>query len=232
VRRLGVDVSRFPDEDQEYRAFRALMSSNPRTLIDVGANRGQFALTSRRFGFDGLIVSLEPGTAAYADLRSVSARDPLWEVHQLAAGASTGTATLHVAGNQGASSSLLPMLDRHMDAAPNSRYVRSETVPIVRLDDPALRSTTKWIKPALKIDAQGFEQQVLAGCGDWLNSVVAIRIELSLVPLYDRSWLWRDAASWLESRGFNLAGIAEGFSDPRSGRLLQIDGVFLRDTDA
>ena len=59
------------------------------------------------------------------------------------------------------SSSVLPMLDAHLAAAPHSRYVGKEIVPLRRLDD-LLESTVSGRKIFLKLDVQGFEGYVLA----------------------------------------------------------------------
>lgn len=73
---------------------------------------------------------------------------------------------------------------------------------------------------------------MLKGCGNLPSDVVALRLELSLVPLYEGAWQWVDAMEWLANEGFEAVGIVPGFTDPESGRLLQFDGVFVRDRAA
>lgn len=229
LRRLGIEVSRYPRASADYHAFCAFTSVNPDVILDVGANDGGFARQCRAFGYRGDVVSFEPGGEAYARLAQSSANDPRWQAHRLGLGDEPAELTLHVASNAGASSSLLPMLVAHEQAAPDARYVAEERVPIRRLDEWYTRRRAGWSRPALKIDTQGFERQVLVGAGSLIDSIVAVQLEMSLVPLYDGGWLWNEAAGWLQQRGFRLAGVAPGFTDPSRGLQLQFDGVFTKE---
>lgn len=228
ARRNGIDFHRWPSQDPDYLAFRAFTALGPDVILDVGANDGGFARECRGYGFEGEIVSFEPGTEAFARLKAASASDLLWDVRRMGVGDEPGELELQVAANAGASSSFLPMTAAHVDAAKQATYIATEKVRVARLDDFAAEFGQRWRRPALKIDTQGFERQVLTGAGALLDSVVAIRLELSLVPLYDGGWEWSDAIRWLEGRGMELVGVAPGFSDPRTGFLLQFDGVFAR----
>lgn len=227
-RRFGIDVARYPRTAPEYGAFRALVSPDPDVILDVGANDGGFARQARRFGFRSLLVSFEPGNSAFKRLQHAARKDPKWLVYDLALGQRDERTVLNIAGNDGASSSVLPMLPAHTDAAPGSAYVAHETVRMLRLDDWYAQQNASWARPALKIDVQGFERHVLEGASRVLDEIVAIHLELSLERLYAGSWLWDEAVEWLTSHRFALAAVSPGFSDPRSGRMLQFDGVFLR----
>lgn len=221
---MGLDVTRY----QPNEAARTFAETGFTTLVDVGANQGQFAREFRALGFAGQIVSLEPGLEAFRELERYASRDPAWTCIRAAAGAESGEARLFVAANGGASSSILPMLDVHRSAAPDAQYVSSEVVPVVRLDELASRLGGQWGSVGLKLDVQGYERQVLEGCGTWFDHVCAVVVELSTVPLYEGAWSWREAADWLCDRGFVLAGLNPEFADPDSGRLLAFDGLFVR----
>jgi len=80
----------------------------------------------------------------------------------------------------------------------------------------------------LKIDTQGFEAEVLAGCAEVLPRIHAVEIELSLAPLYAGQQSWRWFIDFFESRGFDLWELRSAFRDPRDGRMLQMDGIFRR----
>lgn len=229
AQKAGLDFIRYPESSADYQAFRAFTSTSPDVIFDVGANDGGIARQWRRFGFQGDIESFEPGSRAFARLASDAARDPRWNAYRLGLGDRAGELTLHVAANAGASSSVLPMLPAHEAAAPEALYVSEETVKVTRLDEWFDARAVAWERVALKIDTQGFERQVLEGTGRLLQAnVVSVQLELSLVPLYEGSWLWHEAAAWLAVRDFRLVGVAPGFSDPATGRLLQFDGVFTR----
>ena len=81
----------------------------------------------------------------------------------------------------------------------------------------------------LKLDVQGYERSVLDGAERLLGSVKAIEVEMSLQPLYEGQILYLPMIEFLLDRGYTLASVAPGFQDERSGRVLQFDGVFLRE---
>jgi hypothetical protein len=134
---------------------------------------------------------------------------------------------MHVAGNS-VSSSALKMLDAHLKAAPQSAYVRNEPVPLRRLDTIGADFVHPDSILFLKIDTQGFETQVLQGAPISLQKAVGLHVELSLLPLYDGQCLYDEMIARLKALGFDLWDILPGFTDPRSGRLLQADATFFR----
>ena len=81
----------------------------------------------------------------------------------------------------------------------------------------------------LKLDVQGYERSVLEGAERLLGSVKAIEVEMSLQPLYEGQMLYLPMIDFLLGRGYNLASVVPGFQDECSGRVLQFDGVFLRE---
>lgn len=201
-------------------------------VVDAGANSGQYATCLRQADFKGRIVSFEPLAAPFSRLAGSSSTDPLWECRQCALGDFDGTIAMNVAGNAGASSSILPMLQSHRDVFPQANYVGVEDVAIRRLDSVAPRLLRHDDAVFLKIDVQGFEKQVIAGSESTINDrCVGIQLELSFVALYEGDMLIQEAFDLMESLGFVLAGMAPGFVDVRSGRVLQADGVFFRARD-
>jgi FkbM family methyltransferase len=213
--------------DAEDRRARLLAAERIDLVLDVGANVGQYAMRLRNSGYRGRIVSFEPYATAFRQLERSASRDPLWETRRLAVADAEGEAELNVAGNS-FSSSLLPMTARQLQSAPESRYVAGEHVRTVRLDslwDELVGGARVW----LKLDVQGFEMRVLQGVGERLQAARAVETELSLTPLYEGAELWRRLVDWLYERGFSLAGVEPGFEDPRSARMLQFDGIFIRE---
>ena len=73
-----------------------------------------------------------------------------------------GRAPIHIAANS-QSSSLLPMLEAHRSAAPESAYVGEETVDVMPLDDALAGVVTESDRLCIKLDCQGYEGQVLDG---------------------------------------------------------------------
>lgn len=231
LHRFGVDVGRFPQTDPLWRTALLVGHLHPDVLFDVGANNGGFASAIRHLGYKGQIVSFEPLRAPYEALSRKAERDQGWTAVQSAIGAETRDVEINVAGNAGMSSSILPMLDAHTSSAPGSAYVGVETVRQVRLDDVA---RTYGLPPGgrafLKIDVQGYERSVIEGARDLLRSgsIVGLEMELSLVPLYEGGLSAEDGIALAKEHGLSLVGLVPGFTDVRTGRLLQFDGVFAR----
>lgn len=228
LRRFGVEVSR-------YRPTTPLVSLLERfgieTVIDIGANDGGFGTLIRSAGYRGRIVSFEPLSSPFKALSRAIAHDPMWTAYQYAIGDQDREVEINVAGNSGASSSLLPMLDAHVDAAPDAVYVGLERATMRRLDDvlPGI-GLTNGDRMFVKIDVQGFESMVLDGAPKLLaeGGIVGLQLELSIVPLYEGSMTYREGLDRIEALGMRLMGIEPGFLDPRSGQLLQFDGIFFR----
>lgn len=196
-------------------------------LVDVGANAGQFAMLCRSHGYQGQIISFEPSSAAHCELLKASAHDPLWTVaDRMALGSSAGAVEINIAANS-FSSSILPMLDTHLAAAPQSHYIQKEKVPIRRLDD-ALPEAVEYSRIFLKLDVQGFESQVLSGASHTLSRTSAVQLAMSLIPLYEGELLLSQMCSAMSAKGFDLWDLEPSFRDTATGRLLQVDGIFTR----
>jgi FkbM family methyltransferase len=197
-------------------------------VIDVGANTGQFASELRNeLGFRGQIISFEPLRSAFTVLSSRARGDDRWKVVNCALGEKSGSLEINVSANS-YSSSLLDMLPAHVDSAPDSNYIATETVEIRTLDEamPELRKSPR--KIFMKIDTQGYESQVLRGARASLPRIDTIQLELSLVPLYAGQALFSDIHQQMCDQGYSLVVIEPMFRDPRTKRLLQMDGIYHR----
>lgn len=229
VRRLGLDAHRYqPERDVDRRRTRFLREQDVGVVIDGGANTGQWAIDLRCAGYPGLIVSFEPVKDAFEKLDAAAAGDLRWRCVRAALGETDAAAPMHVAGNS-LSSSFLDMEPAHVSAAPESAYVRLDTVQVVRLDTvvPTLAPAESIL--ALKLDLQGTEAAALSGAAGILPRVRLIECELSLVPLYRGQKLYPEMIDLLAGLGFCLVSQSEGMIDPSSGRLMQIDAIFVRD---
>jgi FkbM family methyltransferase len=224
LNRAGFEVTR---EHFKHRFVYSLHQHGVDTVIDVGANTGQFGHLLRRSGFAGRIHSVEPLRSAFTELRAGAARDPRWTVERAAVSDEPGTVTMNVSGNS-VSSSVLPMLDRHASAAPQAQYVATQDVQATTVDDIVTRAHLRPESTLLKVDVQGYEKAVLDGAAKTLGSFAAVRTEMSLVALYDGQPLLAEVVEYLGGHGFDLWSVEPGFVEPGTRRLLQLDGVFFR----
>jgi FkbM family methyltransferase len=230
LRKLGLAVHRYvpPIPPPPAPIISLLKKFEIDLVLDVGANKGQFATLIRRGGYTGNIVSFEPLSSAYSELLQTSEGDTKWDVYpRCAVGDHEGEVEINIAGNS-LSSSILPMLESHRNAAPESAYEGKEVVSVKTLDTVAEQYLKNAHAPFLKIDTQGFEWQVLDGACAILPQVRGVLLELSLVPLYEGQHLWLELMKRLEAEGFELWAFEPVFSDPLDGRTLQVDGIFYR----
>lgn len=232
VQRFGIDIARYPADWSTQQLVQLLSHHGVTTVLDVGANDGQYALLLRSSGFSGRIVSFEPLAGPAAELKRKAARDPRWTVFRQALGDSSGAATINVAGNDGASSSLLPMLDRHRDAAPQAAYVGTEEVPVRRLDEQwpeVIEPDSGNPRVFLKLDVQGYEAHVLRGAGAYTKELAGMQLETSFIPLYEGGLQFADALALARDEfGLTPMAVIPGLTDPRTGQMLQCDLVFFR----
>jgi hypothetical protein len=121
------------------------------------------------------------------------------------------------------------MTDAHLAAAAESKYVSAEEVSVVTLAD-LIRRHAAGSGPSVfvKLDVQGHERDVLEGAGDQLDTIGGVQLELSLVELYAGQALMPAQVEFLGSHGLALWSIDRGFMDGGTGRLLQCDGTFVR----
>lgn len=229
IRSAGLDLYRYRPERLPPARLAAMLAIHGVDLVfDVGANIGQFSRSLRAAGYKGRLVSFEPLSTAHAQLLRVSQGDVQWEIApRVAVGSHEGEIDIHVAANS-VSSSALEMLDSHGKAAPGSAYVGSERVRLSRLDSLAHDYMRPDTVPFIKIDTQGYEDQVLTGATNLLDRVSGLQLELSFVALYEGQQLFDPLVERLRALGFSIWAIWPGICDPRSGRMLQVDAVFFR----
>ena len=225
LHKRNLDLVRNPFPVQVATALRSLDLG---TALDIGANIGQYGAALRASGFRGRIISCEPLSDAYPHLQKRASSDQSWTTLNTAVGTEPGELEINVSANS-YSSSILPMTDAHSLAAPGSAYVRAEKVPVTTVADIVTEHRVDPRKTLLKVDTQGYEAQVLDGAGAMLGEFAAVQLELSMVPLYDGQQLFEDLLPRMEKAGFGIFALDGGFSDPRTGRMLQCDGFFVRD---
>jgi FkbM family methyltransferase len=197
-------------------------------VIDVGANQGQYAMALRGGGWAGPILSIEPIAELQAILLRRASRDPFWRIAApFAAGATDGKAVLEIS-RESDMSSLRRQSELLRRLSPSSAVRERREIAVRRLDRLA-EISTHWRRLFLKLDVQGAELEVLAGASELEPRIVGLQLEMALVPLYEGETDWRSVIDGLAAKGFGLYLLIPGYFDRKLGRLLQVDGVFLKD---
>jgi len=207
-----------------------MLAAHGVTLVfDVGANCGQYGAMLREAGYRGRIVSFEPQAEAHRRLVRATQHDHHWIAgERVALGARRESVTMHIAGN-GVSSSILCIDDCLANAAPQAVSVQSEAITVVPLDEIAPKYIQDDDRVFLKIDTEGFEASVLDGASRTLDRALGVQVEMALAPLFVGQARFEELYARLAHRRFVPWAILPGFTDMRSGRMFQCDGVFFRD---
>ncbi|TWU27186.1 2-O-methyltransferase NoeI [Novipirellula galeiformis] len=205
-------------------SWGCLKEYHPGTVLDIGANEGQFAGLIREFLPGAKIVSFEPLKSCFETLQSKQAELAPSLAFHTALGSEPGTATI----NRSAftpSSSLLPMGSLHKVELPHTAESVQEEIVISRLDD--ILNDLELEEPILmKIDVQGFEEQVLLGAEQTLQKVIAVVVEVSAQPLYEGEPGFDRIYEIMKSHGFAYCGNVDQWRNKKSGHILQFDCLF------
>jgi FkbM family methyltransferase len=197
------------------------LRSDFRTVIDVGAGTGQFALYSRVRFPDALIYAIEPLRDPRARLDRLFGDDARVRVIPLAAASAPGSASMNVTRNH-AMSSLLPVTELHATRFSGGDATGQEDIVMDTLD--SMFSGADLVRPVLlKLDVQGFELEALRGAPELLRHVDCVLAECCFVPFYEGQPLFEDVVCFLKDAGF---GIVSGSVTFKSGRAWQ-EGDFV-----
>jgi len=194
-----------------------------KTVLDIGANTGQFATKIRAILPETFIYSFEPLRDAHALLLSELGADPAFKAFNFALGDESATTTIN-RSRSSASSSLLRMLGLHTAAWPYTAEAGTEEIELRRLDSVDLLIAPRLL---VKIDVQGFEDKVIVGGRNTIGAAACVVTEVSFQRLYEAQPLFDDIYRMLRDMGFEYRGNWEQLPDPRDGKLLQADAIFV-----
>ncbi|NIP53052.1 MAG: FkbM family methyltransferase [Phycisphaerae bacterium] len=199
---------------------------NIKTILDVGANTGQFASQFHRLFPDAKIYSFEPIEHCYKELLRRMGHTPKFRAFNFALGEKNGQTQIYL-NDYTPSSSLLLMQDLHKRAFPFTGHVTTQDIEIRRLDDIS-EELDIVEKILVKIDVQGTEDKVIIGGERLLSRASVLIVETSFQTLYKGQILFHGIYEMLGQRGFLYAGSEHTIRNPNDGSILQCDSVFCR----
>jgi FkbM family methyltransferase len=202
---------------------RAMRGLKPKTLIDVGANKGQFSIVARHLFPEIEIHAFEPLDRERNLLESVVAA-PI-KTYATALGERNGEVSFFVTSQADSSSVLKP--GSGQSEAYGVTLSSTITVPIARLGD-ALDVGSLPQPIMLKADVQGAELSVFKGAKEVLPLVETIYCEASFVSLYETQPLAHELIGYLADEGFFLRGVFNQSMTAKFGPT-QADLLFCRD---
>jgi FkbM family methyltransferase len=200
------------------------------TVLDIGANAGQFATDLLKGGFKGRVISFEALPEAHAEmLQRAKSYSANWIVHeQSAVSDKKGATTFHVTKANTSSSLMKPneTFNANFVGAEVTREIIVATFP---LDDVISRYKLDQSRFLLKIDVQGAEQLVLDGAKKALGLAQGIQMEVGIVTSYEGQSGMQKHVSQLAERGLKLWDILPGYRDGKTLRLNECDILCFRD---
>jgi len=224
---FGYDLIKFPTGILKKR-IDLYSKFGVNLILDVGANVGQYSMEMRGIGYKGKIISFEPTLQAYNLLHKNTLKERKWKCVNIGLGDNDEDIEINISSNS-FSSSIMEITSVCIESEPNSAFIAKEKVKIRKLDSVFGLYVAEGEKNILlKLDVQGYEHNVLEGAKNSLENICGIQTEMSMIELYKNEMLFNEMIENLRVKGFELCSIEPGFSDPKSGKLLQVDGIFFK----
>lgn len=207
--------------------FRCLKRYDFKTILDIGANEGQFAGKILTVFPKAHIHCFEPLKDAFEQLKNNFKEN--YNITFYNYGLGNENKTVEIFKNEySPSSSLLKMLDVHKNNFDFAIQTEQETIKIKILDEVLIKEIeTPFL---VKIDVQGYEKFVLEGGENIISKADVIIIEISFALLYDRQPLFDDIYLLLKKMDFKYAGSLEQLNSTSNNEILQQDALFIKNT--
>ena len=170
-------------------------------VIHVGANTGQERANYARFHLD--VVWIEPIPAVFGQLRFNLAGFPKQRAYQyLLTDEDEREYVLHVASNQGASSSILPFA-KHREMWPEIFYANDITLKSATLSSFVTKEGLDLAGfQALVLDTQGSELMILKGATTVLPRFRFVKVEVPDFESYAGCCLSSELGEFMSAHGF------------------------------
>jgi FkbM family methyltransferase len=198
-----------------------------KTVIDIGANDGQFATDLHRRAPEAKIYSFEPLQDAFRSLCKNMSDVKNFTAFNFALGDASGKTEIN-RSSFSPSSSLLSMSSLHKKLYPKSAGSVKEQITVKRLDD--MNNEIKIVGGLLiKMDVQGYEGKVIDGGKQMLKKAEVVIAETSFVSLYENQPLFADIHDLMKSLGFSYRGNTEKHWNNATGEPMYENSVFIKE---
>jgi len=162
------------------------------------------------------VIMIEPNPAKREVLATVAEETSARVLHELLGSENDGQVTFYVMES---GSSIL----NERSAVPRkgeTRHLRTLDSLLNRVGRPCF----------LKIDAQGYELEILQGAAETLQQTDAVLLEVALIEINEGAPLLHEVISFMHCAGFVAYDIVEFHRRPLDRALNQIDIIFVRPT--
>ncbi len=202
------------------------------TVIDVGANKGQYGELLRQIGFQGKIYSFEPVSTSFEELKLTAGKYSDWQVFNYALGAENTEQEINVS-RASEFSSLLKTNDRGEQLYSGKIPVtNTEIIRIRRLEDVLHENSSMQTENMfLKMDTQGYDLQVFSGTGGILSCIKGLQSEVSMTPIYQQIPDYIESFKTYADKGYQITGLYPVSRDSQSQCMIEMDCIMRRMPD-
>jgi FkbM family methyltransferase len=225
LRRKGIKYEHYRDLNKPW-----LKNFEINTVLDVGANVGDFAKLAREVFPSATIYSFEPLPDCFAVLRAALPGDENFFPIECGIGREKGTLDFYRSYHS-PSSSFLKMEEFHKEAFPytsDGQAPEPLKINVQTLDDSLSDKDLK-NNILLKIDVQGFELEAIAGGSQTLSRSKVVIIEMSFAHLYEGQPLFHDVYEAMYGHGYRFRGSLAQMLHPDTGEIVQTDAIFVKE---
>lgn len=198
-----------------------------KTVLDIGANIGQFATEISGILPEATIYSFEPIKECFKKLNENMASNSNFKSFNFALGDKEENVEMNKSSYT-PSSSILKMADAHKELFPHTKDSVKETIKIKTLDGFS-KSQNFEKEILLKIDVQGYEDKVISGGKKVFSIAKVVIIETSFTALYENQPLFDQIYEILKTLGFSYTGCSEQKLNKLNGKVILEDSVFIRE---
>ena len=225
---FGLDIIRLKNNPKY--TLLGIRSLPIRTIIDIGANTGQFSKYIIEIFPEAQLFCFEPLPVQYKKLKawgeSKNRNKPM--IHKLAIGDTEGEKEIIFHADHSPLSSILVSTELLNKIYPYTQKEQRVLVKISKLDN-AMRSLVDIAQRdiLIKIDVQGYEDRVIRGGKETFNKAKAVLIEVNLDLLYHNQASFKDLLLMLYDLGYNYAGnLDQDFG--ADGHVTYFDAIFIK----
>ncbi|MDJ0719932.1 MAG: FkbM family methyltransferase [Prochloraceae cyanobacterium] len=200
-----------------------------KTILDIGANNGQFAKKISKIFPSATIYAFEPVPLAFDKLKKwADKQDERVKVFQLALGDENRELEMNVHKLFSASSSFLSTTELLESKYPITQNQEQIIVSQKKLDEvPIANGENLRADILIKLDVQGYEEKVIKGGREIFRQAKGCIVEVSLDMLYEGQATFKDIFSLLSNLGYEYKGNIDQVSD-RDGHIIFFNAVFIK----
>jgi FkbM family methyltransferase len=237
---LGYNISRI---DNKYKklSFNDIHKikidiDNP-LIFDVGANKGQSIRRFKKIFANPIIHAFEPNEEEFAKLQDEFKNDKSIFLNNFALGEAVSQKKFNIMANTGHSSfyklnpdtEWLKIRSKEFGLEKNEYEKKVVEVKIDTINNYCNKNNISFIH-ILKLDAQGYEEKILAGASQIISKIKLIETEIMFDNVYEKRLSFYDIEKHIINHNFRLIAIEPlNFSNLLEGYMFCVDAIYFNE---